>query len=109
MDHMFKEKFDVSTMKEGVRHHHCSVLENDINNMSYLQLYRSVRSSLNMASYPCSKLPFKAIQLNFKLHSEVLGLWADLHRQKRGDGMCKECGPFESARHFVLHCDMICT
>ena len=24
--------------------------------------------------------------------------------QKRGDRMCKHCGSFESARHFVLHC-----
>ena len=33
MDHMFKEEFDMNTMKEGVRHHHCSFFENDINNM----------------------------------------------------------------------------
>ena len=102
---MFKEEFDTNTIKKDVRHHHSSAFENYINNMSSLQLYTSVRSSPNMASYLCSKLPFKAIKLKFKLCSKVLGLRADLQKQKRGDGMCKHCVSFESVRHFVLHCD----
>ena len=72
---MVKEEFDMNTMKEGVRHHHFSIYENDINNMSSLQLYRSVRSSLNIASYLCSKLPFKAIQIKFKLRFGAFVLW----------------------------------
>ena len=103
MDHTFKEEFNMNTMKEDV--HHCRVFENNINNMSSLRFYISVRSSLNIASYLCFKLLFKAIQLKCKVHSGVLGLGAALHRQKRGDGLCKHCGSFESIRHFVLHCD----
>ena len=102
---MFKEEFDMSTMKDGVHHHHCNVFENDINNVSSLQLYRNVRSSLNRTSYRCSKLLFKAIQLKFNLRTGVLVPGADLHREKRGDSLCKHCGSFESARHLLLHCD----
>ena len=104
MDQMFKEEYVMKTVKDGIRHHHCSIFEQEINNMSSLKLYRSVRSSQNMASYLCSTAHFKSVQLKFKLRSGILGLGADLHRQKRGDGLCKHCGSFESARHFVLHC-----
>ncbi len=47
---------------------------------------------------------FKSIQLKFKLRNGVSGLGEDLYCQKRGSGLCKKCGYFETLKHFIFHC-----
>ena len=59
-----------------------------------------------MSTYLISDLPFKAIQLKFKIRNGVLGLGADLNRQDRDPGICKNCGAYETVKHFVMLCPL---
>ena len=49
-------------------------------------------------------MTFKAIQLKYKLRTGVLNIGENTARQHRDNGLCINCGDFESVKHFVMFC-----
>ena len=104
IDQMFYEKISMQKFKEFVRHNHGCNFMKDIEKSSSLHTYGTVKSDTMHSAYLWSRAPFKSIVLKFKLRAGVLGLGADLYRQKRSEGYCTHCNMFESAWHFVMQC-----
>ena len=69
-----------------------------------LQHYKMVKENTFMSTYLNANTKFKNIQLKFKFRNGVSDLGVDLNRQKRGSAMCKNCGSFESLKHFIFYC-----
>ena len=87
-----------------VRDNHAAKFVTDISDSSSLHTYQMVKEGIGQCSYLNAPVPFKATQLKFKLRAGVLGLGADLYRQRRSSGMCKTCNVFESHKHFIMAC-----
>ena len=76
-----------------------------VRNMSSLKYFAVLKEGTAMSSYLHSQsIPFKGIQLKFKLRTGIAGLGEDLMRQHRGEGLCQKCGAFESLKHFIFQC-----
>ena len=106
MDHLFHRntKVDMNVYKDLSNDLLKTQYYNDINNYSSLSLYRSVTCNMNASDYLDSYCNFRGLQLKFKLRTGTLGLGSDLQRQHRGDGFCKCCNLYESAKHFIFVC-----
>jgi hypothetical protein len=107
LDHMFvnQDMLDTARFKNTAKALYLDTFTNDINSLSSLNLFRFLKTDVNRSEYLANeKYSFHARQLKFKLRTGVLGLGADLSRQHRGSGLCKICGNFETAKHFIFLC-----
>ena len=106
LDHMFvkPDTCSVRTFKSLSSQHHIAKFTEDISSHSSLTHFRMVKQSTFLSEYLTCRSDFKSIQLKFKLRNGVSGIGEDLYRQRRGNGLCKFCGCFESMNHFLFYC-----
>ena len=107
VDYMFndQERCNINTFKKFTYAGYCDNFSKQIHSLPSLKYYRLMKENSFRSGYTLSKAAFKNIQLKFKMRNGVSGLGEDLFRQKRGTGLCKHCGKFETLKHFMFQCE----
>jgi hypothetical protein len=105
-DYMFENDFLLPQFKCLVSDNNSASFQKGISEQSSLKLYNLIKEDYGCSTYLNTRDNFNMVLLKFKLRTGVAGIGEDLHRQHRGTGTCPCCGGYETAKHFILTCEM---